>query len=391
LIVQSSKDILTMDIKYLMIMPRQFFSPITMILVAVMGLFLISCEENDYGTPEITHLRITDPAKADSTFSAGSLGQKIVIMGRNLGSAQHIYFNNVEAYVNPNYVTDGNIILDIPTGVPTELNNMITVVTLGGTATYPFQVEIPGPIISKVSLEIVKGGDAITITGDYFFSSEVTIGGAAAEVVSEKQKELVVTVPASTGDGILHIKTLFGESDYQYKINDMGKILIDWEDASTRDCWWKLNWIREDTENPPVPLLSGSYGNVETENMGQTGWFDPGVITTCGSANMSGSLANSAMKMEINLPEAIQAGYYNLSIGGSWSYKLNLWASAPYKTAGWVTVTIPMSEFKDSGGSPLTDASKVGDLQFVFKIDGASETNPKFKWNIDNVRIVNML
>lgn len=356
-------------------------------LLCISALFY-ACEDDELGAPEIYGLRLTDPEKADSLFNGGSLGQNIVIMGNNLGSTKQVLFNNIEAYVNPNYVRNDNIILNVPTEVPSELTNEITVITDGGVATYPFDVEVPEPVVDNVSLEVLSGGETITIDGDFFFSSEVTIGGVAAEVITETQDQLVITVGEGTTGGELKIKTLFGEASYKYEINDMGTLLLDFEDDGVRDCWAKLNIISAATDPKPVPLITGNYGHAETENMGQTGWFDPGVITTCGSAGVSGTAENKAVKFEINVPTEIEAGYYQITIASTWNYTLSLWNDAPFKTDGWRTITIPLSDFVTGDGVPISSAESVADFLFVFKIDGADESNPVFNWNIDNLRIV---
>jgi hypothetical protein len=49
-------------------------------------LLLTSCDDNNAngGAPEIHAVRITDPAKADSTFTQTYAGRMIVIVGKNL-------------------------------------------------------------------------------------------------------------------------------------------------------------------------------------------------------------------------------------------------------------------------------------------------------------------
>jgi hypothetical protein len=356
----------------------------------VLALVVTSCQEDEIGAPQIFGMRLTNPAAADSIFTASELGQTVVILGRNLATTRQVFFNDVEAYLNPNLIRDDNIILTVPASVPGELNNLITVVTAVGIATHPFQVEIPGPVISYVSLEMVVPGDIITVQGNYFFSSEVTIGGVQAEVVAETQEKLEIRVAEGTIGGPLTIKTLFGENTYPYAINDKGSMLLDWEDDGQMDCWRKLRVFRPGDASKPVPMITGNYGHVSDNNMGQTYWFDPGVITTCGSTGVTGNLAQKALKMEINIPEPIKTGYYRLWFNYSWEYRLSLWKDAPFKSDGWITVTIPLSEFKNSGVS-LSNPNDLADLWFVFINESAEMVNEVFHWNIDNVRIVDML
>ena len=109
-------------------------------------LTLTSCKADDgSGQPVIDRVRLTDPAKADSSFTEAGRGQMIVIEGRNLGNAQNIYINNQECSFNCNYNTDTHIIMTIPSnlkvyGEDNSLPKEIRVVTTHGTAVYAFHV-----------------------------------------------------------------------------------------------------------------------------------------------------------------------------------------------------------------------------------------------------------
>ncbi len=367
------------------------FLPTAMMLLLFAGCF-VACQDDeaDIGMPEILAVRLTDPETADSTFTASELGQTVVILGRNLATTEKVFFNDVEAFVYPTLIRNDNIILDVPEDIPTELNNLIRIVTSGGVATFEFDVQIPSPIIERVSLEMVSSGDVLTIQGDYFFSSEVTIGGVPAEVLSETQEQLEIVVGDGTTGGELTIATLFGENTYPYSLNDMGQTLLDWEDDGSKDCWAKLNVISPDDNDKPVPAIKGNYGHLREEGMGQTFWFDPGVITTCGHSGVSGNVSNMALKMEINIPEPIQTGYYRLWFSNTWEYRLTLWEDGPFTSDGWITVTIPLHEFRN-GGASLSDAGNLADLWCVFINESGDMVNEVFNWNIDNVRIVSML
>ena len=92
-----------------------------------------ACEkEEDYGIPKITGVRTTDPALANVQVDTAGLGQLIVIQGQNLASTQQIFFNSEEAFVNPIYVTDVNVIVRVPSGFPSMVNDTLRLITLGG-------------------------------------------------------------------------------------------------------------------------------------------------------------------------------------------------------------------------------------------------------------------
>ncbi|ULT24988.1 hypothetical protein KUH03_40000 [Sphingobacterium sp. E70] len=60
------------------------------LLIAVLLLPVISCSRNNDMTvaPEISHVRLTDPEKADSTFTGAFPGTMVAVIGKNLDGIQ---------------------------------------------------------------------------------------------------------------------------------------------------------------------------------------------------------------------------------------------------------------------------------------------------------------
>lgn len=128
---------------------------------------LTSCNDDDEGgQPVIECVRLTDPEKADSTFSVGNLGQMILIEGRNLSHAMNIYINNQDCYFNANYNTDTHIIMNIPSdlivyGQDNSLPMEIRVETTHGTAIYPFHVIAGAPAIDFYKADMPLNSEGI--------------------------------------------------------------------------------------------------------------------------------------------------------------------------------------------------------------------------------------
>ena len=149
---------------------------ILMLLPALAGLlfFASSCEE-EIGPPVITNVRTPDPVTADSSVGSAFPGDYIVIQGENFEGVTHVYFNNYEAYFNPIYVTNTNIILQIPSGMPLKgfdptVTNEIKVVTPQGEATYSFRFLSPQPGISFLFFDVPASVDTnIYIFGNNFY------------------------------------------------------------------------------------------------------------------------------------------------------------------------------------------------------------------------------
>ena len=89
---------------------------VVMLGIAV-SLAIYSCKEDDApnnGEPVIYYIRNPDPARSDSLYVGAPLGNLIAIVGDNLGGTTKIMFNDQEAEVNPNYVTDKSILVTVP-------------------------------------------------------------------------------------------------------------------------------------------------------------------------------------------------------------------------------------------------------------------------------------
>ena len=118
------------------------------------SLMITSCKDNEegFGQPVIERVRLTDPAKADSSFTVANRGKLILIEGHNLSDTRHIYINNQDCYFNTNYNTSTHIIMTIPSnlkvhGEDNSLPNEIRVETSHGTAVYAFHVIAGAPTI----------------------------------------------------------------------------------------------------------------------------------------------------------------------------------------------------------------------------------------------------
>ena len=147
-----------------------------MMLIGAMQLSVTSCSDDDStgGTPEITAVRVPDPAKADSTFTKSGPGQVIAIIGKNLDHTLKVYINDQEVYFNPMMNTDHSVIVTVPseadgfklTAFNSELKDEIRVETTHGTATYAFKITAPYPSISQVKAGYPREtGDSLYLYG----------------------------------------------------------------------------------------------------------------------------------------------------------------------------------------------------------------------------------
>jgi hypothetical protein len=153
-------------------------------LLAVIALGFTACSDSDSsggGQPEITGVRVCDPAKADSLFTKSAQGQTIAIIGRNLGGAKAVYINDQKVGFSSTMNTDHSIIVRVPsesdgfklTAFNADLKDEIRVETDGGVATYAFKVLGAGPVIQRIQGSYPrKAGDILNVYGLNLYSIE---------------------------------------------------------------------------------------------------------------------------------------------------------------------------------------------------------------------------
>lgn len=175
-----------------------------MLLLAVLSFCATSCSDSDSnggGVPEITGVRVPDPAKADSLFQKAGAGQVIAIMGKNLGGVMKVFINDQEVYFNPTMNTDHSVIVNIPTeekgfkltAFNSDLKDEIRVETNHGTAVYSFKITAPYPSITRFAAPYPRDpGNIITIYGFNFVDiEEIFFTDATMEEIEENKTDVV--------------------------------------------------------------------------------------------------------------------------------------------------------------------------------------------------------
>ena len=369
-----------------------------MMLIASAASFLISCTEDEDGQPLITNVRVTEK---DSTITGGEFNLTLAIQGSELGSVQKVFFNDVEAYLNPVYVTSSNIIVTIPDSPPTTINNKITVVTSSGkTASYDFTVVLPEPIVLGLYNEFALPGTENRVLGNYFYViNKVLVGETEVEITKVTATEIVFIMPSSVGpDETITVDGGGGVVTPTFKLHPTGGNMVNFDIPATGwgsdVCWGDAERINPDASE--LEVISGRYTRIKQSNLPQTGWQGDWVISTCWFDFGLAAAHHSAkvFKFEVNVVEIWKAGFYEINIstedGSLHQYLFKPWDSDEYKnsgfaTKGWRTVYIPLSEFKTSGGAQISDISKIRDFQFIFKTPDAPID--KFYAAADNFRI----
>jgi hypothetical protein len=394
-------------------------------LAVIAGLINISCKQEEKpngGTPKIDYVRLTDPAVADSFITSAYMGQIIAIVGENLGGAREIMFNDQPGFLTPTYVTDKTIIVTVPNTVPTVVNDKMTLTFADGyELEYDFNVAVPPPNIISTKCEYIPDGGTMLIEGDYFFEPLTVLfpDSLEAEVISVEKTKLEVTVPVGATPGQIKVKNVFGTGLSPFLFRDNRNTIIDF-DVKMWESW--TGAIAYADSAPEVPATSRNYGIIQSTEVTDWDWENNLAIMAWGEGVRgdvplaTGLVSDLDFRFEVNVP----IGWYDVRMeiyfapygaghgrdvtngGYITSFcRWRPWLAGTYTTEGWVTISIPLSEFSyghddpvsatpEQGTKPLQDLTGLTNVTMM--VFGPREIDPSnghpVKICVDNVRIV---
>ncbi len=335
----------------------------------MMGVILSSCEKDgdtdanaDIGNPKVHYVRTTNPESADSLLVGAFMGNLIAIVGEDLGHTVELWFNDQRAQLNPTYVTDKTIIVNVPSSVPTQITDKIRFVFSNGEEMlYDFKVNVPAPEIASIKCEHVPDGGTVVLNGDFFFEP-ITVtfpGGAEGQVVSVEKLKLEVTVPDGASSGKITVSTNFGSVESEFIFRDTRGLF--WDFDNLLGGGWRTGILSSDNGvSGNYAILSGLLedtwqwkdDNLEIDLWGQPAGRPPGPLFT-------GNPSDMLLKFEANVVKEWTGAYMQL-IFSPWENAGNAvntnntiakghwipWQeNGSYITDGWVTVSLPLSEF----------------------------------------------
>lgn len=385
--------------------------------------FFTGCnKDNDMSeaVPEIQYIRMNDPAKADSLLVSASLGDVIVLVGKNLGNVQDIWFNDKKAKLNTSYITDATIVLTIPKSIPTTVSDSITLLTYSGIrAQYPFKVQVPPPFVRAMQCEYLNAGEEAIIYGNYFLDDPVKKlqvffpGNIEGEVTDIQLTQVKVIVPDGVGTGPISIKSLYGKGTSSFYFRDDRNIILNFDNLTAAG-GWRPGVIGNSDPDP----ISNNYVIFNGEFKGDLSTWNEDAFSFNLWNQSNGrpdvpfyaeNLDGAVLKFECIVTEPWKAGALQMiftpySTSGTNSYIADdnvprgLWMpwveEGTFKTNGWTTVVVPLSDFKytASGGAcanKLTNAM-LGGLTFFVYNGGINGEDCTPHICLDNIRIVPM-
>jgi len=209
--------------------------PFFAVLSFFVGVFS-SCNDDDCGCqPVINFILPSDRLMKDSIIAGADPEQFIIIVGENLAAVSQVWFDGVQAQVNPAFVTDNSIILQLPK-IDSSTKRIRLITVHGRTAEADFSVNIPAPIIKMFYCEFVADGQILRVAGEYFieplevFFYDKVGGTIPAEFKVKGREELFITVPKGVADSRpIVVKSGAGTRVSDILFRDRRNIIIDFD------------------------------------------------------------------------------------------------------------------------------------------------------------------
>lgn len=335
------------------------------ILVAGAAGTIVSCKKDSAaGTPSVSYVRITRPQSSDSLLVAAGQGQLIAIMGNNLADAVEIWFNDQQAKLTPTYITATTILVSVPSQIPKDITNKLKIIFKNGfILLHDFVVQISEPYIAGMACEFVNTGEIATIRGDFFYEPlSVTFkGGVTGEIVSVKDQEIQVRVPAGAQPGQITVKTNFGETKSDFWFRDSRNHFIN---SDPYEGWWNAGYVVSNPGPSDPPLISGNYIRF-TKQIGSWSWNElaggPASAMPVHSKNIPDEaiLKPDAyyLKFEVNTIKPYNGNVVKINVALSAEDNNGYKWNPPYDTKGkWQTVVIPLTEvFAEYNPKPVVN------------------------------------
>jgi hypothetical protein len=371
------------------------------------------------GKPTVSYVRIPDATSSDSLITHAFMGTTIALIGENLRSVKEIWFNDQQAILNTSLITPTALIVVVPNTIPDNVSGKIYMITASNdTVKYDFGVDVPSPLLNSMNCEYVADGGNAVLNGNFFLPvdgstlPEVYFSpNIKAEVVSATITKITVKVPTGAGVGPISVKSRYGTTRSKaFYFRDNRGMILDWDNTNAAG-GWRSGVIA--STNPTG--ISGNYVRF-SGSLDDSSWNEDGFsFNLWGTANgrPQGDLfsidpASAVIKFEVNVDKAwsssaLQMIFTPWTTSGTNSYIAdgttprglwNPWATADkgtYMTDGWITVTIPIKDFKyDHTGKLLkmADPGNYGGLTFFVYNGGVVGTPCTPDICIDNIRVV---
>ena len=376
----------------------------TALLFCMIMVALLSCRKDlpagASKTIIVDSITLHNATTTTTIVTKASLGTLLRINGAGFSTTKAVYLNGIKATVNPNYVTEHNIIMNIPSTLAygsdvadASLRNTIRIVTEYDDYTFRFPILGPAPVVSDVSHSLPRAGEKLLIYGSNLrdidsvvLPGNVVLTSGQFQLSSDYTK-ITLTVPpnAITTPGGIYVHGDNGQA-YGYNYMNRSQCVFIQKFANdtavtggTGDCYkraYNYGTTISGNQTALLPASGDGHKNPDTYRMvpvaagdvaiDQTaGGFDfftcpaiTSVLNTSGGAITPASACNNlALQFDMYIPVDWSSGFIRFEfVKGSsdWRYTYAPWAVngsvVPVKMTGWQTVTMPLSAFKALNG-----------------------------------------
>jgi len=331
-----------------------------------------------------------------TSFNPSSLmaGREVEITGTNLDLVSSVIFpNNLTIAVDDSKRTASSIKINVPV---TAVSGKVTLVMMNGETqdSETFLTVEPADIpIVTVKPSSIKPGELLVLEGMNLNVETAYFGDIkATEYGTRSNSRLEVYVPKNVPAGSVALK-LTGANGKSSIVNitiaggvtPVENQALVFFDFDANDC--KIGWndVGSIESNSSI-AISGDYYHVDATMDG--GW-KVYFMRNWGKFSTTGvNVSTYAVKMDINIVSVDSPIVLKFRMKGSEDDFWYVWKVGelyPSGTKGWVTVTLPLSGFKNNNGdgsATITDPSKLGSEYGIAHGWGAGHIN----MYVDNVR-----
>lgn len=360
---------------------------------AVTGVVRFATKANkEVSGPSLT---LIDPVFSSFSPASAKPNTNITITGTNLDLVVDVGFTGDKNGTIGSGRTDTQLTVSIPLGAQ---SGKITLVTRNGSeilSSGDITILTNLPVFTSYDQSRGEPGKLLGINGTSMLLIKELVfpGNKYATAFGQKtdtKVEVYVPQDVTLGYGQIRMITYEGEEGLLPQIYFGGTdpvynqelCFFDFN-GTGKDSWWG-NAIGSGIVDDDANSADGSpFWRVN--GMSGTGWWD-GLFFRNGSNNFVTTgveVATWAVRFDINIYEPLTEGILKIRFG-NYYYEFKPWdgVSGGYKTEGWITVTCPLTGFKD-GSTVLTDPAVGGQ---EFGMIWASGNSVKVNLSIDNVR-----